>query len=179
MIPKEKLTEVLEGFNVWNYVPDRQLFYKSLSVLIIVFICFAAVPPSLVSLDIIAMTGGITLVILSKLNGREILNRVDLELIFYLLGIFVITGAMELLGVIGLVGDGLAAITGGNSFVTVITVLWASAFRSGPIIGVPISSLSRINAILSFSIIACIFIAHYAILEMRLRKNGQPNSRST
>ena len=61
----------------------------------------------------------------------------------------------------------------------IIDVFWSSAFRTGPTIGVPMSSLSRINSMISFSIIVCIYIAYYSVFEIRLRNTGQPNPRST
>ncbi len=139
MIPKGKYTEVLQDFNVWNYVPDKKIFYKSISVLIIVVVCFAAIPPSILSPDIIAMTGGISLIIICKLKGKEIIAKIDLELILYLLGIFIITGAMEFVGVLNLVGEGLSGITGGSTFITLITILWVSAFLSSSIDNIPIT----------------------------------------
>ncbi len=141
MIPKERMAEVLRDFNVWNYVPNRALFYKASIVLIAVLVCFAAIPSNIISPDMIAITGAVSLVIISKLNGREVIQKIDLELILYLLGIFVITGAMDTLGVINLVGNGLIAITGSNSFGVVIIILWTSAFLSSSIDNVPITKV--------------------------------------
>ena len=141
MIPKQRLTEVLQDFNVWNYVPSRGLFYRSIAVLVGVMVAFVIIPSTLLSPDMIALTGGIALVILSKLNGREIIKKIDLELLLYLLGVFVITGAMELLNVVDLVGTGIIGITGSNAFLTVIVILWVSAFLSSSIDNIPITKV--------------------------------------
>jgi len=141
MIPKGRLTEVLQDFNVWNFVPDKRLFYKSVAVLITVLVCFAAIPSSIIPPDIIAISGGIILIIISRLNGKEIVQKIDLELILYLMGIFIIIGAMESLNIVSLIGDGLIAITGGNAFVIVLTVLWVSAFLSSSIDNIPITKV--------------------------------------
>ncbi len=141
MIPKEKFTKVLQDFNIWNYVPDKRLFYKSIFVLLITMVCFAVIPPTILSSDIIAISGGIGLVIISKLNGREIIKNIDLELILYLLGIFVITGAMESVGVIDWIGAGFIGLTGSNSLVAILFILWASAFLSSTIDNIPITKV--------------------------------------
>jgi len=141
MIPKEKLTEVLQDFNVWNYVANRKLFYRAIAVLVGVMVAFIIIPSTFLSPDVIALTGGIALIIMSKLDGRDIIKKVDLELLLYLLGVFVITGAMELLNVIDLVGTGIIAITGSNAFLTVIVILWISAFLSSSIDNIPITKV--------------------------------------
>lgn len=141
MIPKEKLTEVLQDFNVRTYVPDRKLFNKSVIVLLSVMIGFAVIPADLIAPDLIALTGGVVLIILSRLNGREILKKIDIELILYLLGIFVITGAIEDLDILGGIGGGLNSILQGNAFATVAIILWVSALLSSSIDNIPITKV--------------------------------------
>ncbi|HUX98094.1 MAG TPA: SLC13 family permease [Candidatus Deferrimicrobium sp.] len=141
MIPKDRLTGVLEDFNVWNFVPDRRLFYKASFVLIGILICFFVIPSTVIPPDLISITGAIILVIISKLNARDILQKIDLELILYLLGIFVITGAMELLKVVELIGDGLIFITGSNVLVMLISILWISALFTSSIDSIPMAKV--------------------------------------
>ena len=48
---------------------------------------------------------------------------------------------MELLNVIDLVGEGIIGITGSNAFLTVIVILWVSAFLSSSIDNIPITKV--------------------------------------
>jgi Na+/H+ antiporter NhaD/arsenite permease-like protein len=136
--PKKKLVTILLNFNAWNYVPDKGVFYKSILVFISVIICFIAIPPTMFPPDVIALTGAVILVVINRLNGREIIKKLDLELLLYLLGIFLITGAIEHIGVIGAIGEGLKDIVGGNPLVLVLSVLWLSAFLSATIDDIPV-----------------------------------------
>jgi hypothetical protein len=64
-----------------------------------------------------------------------------LELILYLLGIFVITGAMELLKVIDVIGNGLIFITGSNTLVMILSILWISALFTSSIDSIPMAKV--------------------------------------
>jgi len=136
--PKPRLIAVLMNYNAWNYVPNRNFFYKSLITLIAVLICFIIIPTTIITPDIIAITGAIVLVVISKLNGKEIIQKLDLELLLFLLGIFIITGAMEHIKIIEAIAKGLEAFVGGNPFLTIVVILWISGIFSGLIEEIPV-----------------------------------------
>jgi len=149
MSSKKIKLENLELFNAWNYVPNRNLFYKSLIILLSVLICFIITPPILqffslspnyISADIIAICGAMILVIISRLNVKEIIEKVDFELMLFLLGIFFITGAMQYTGIIDIIDNGIAFLTGGNEFVAIILILWISSFLSTSVDNLPVTS---------------------------------------
>jgi len=128
-------------FNPWNYVPDRNLFYKSSIVFISVIVGFILIPQELVTPDIIALTGGIILALITRLKGSEIVQKLDLELILYLVGIFLITGAMQHVKVIEAIGQGFSGIAGANPFAIILTTLWISALLSGAVDNIPITNV--------------------------------------
>jgi Na+/H+ antiporter NhaD/arsenite permease-like protein len=136
--PKKKLVTILMDFNEWNYVPDKRLFYRSIIIFISVIIGFIVIPSTILSPDIIALTGAVSLVVINKLNGKEIIKKIDLELLLYLLGIFLITGAIEHVGVIQAIGEGFKDLMGENSLIQVLSILWLSAFLSSTIDDIPV-----------------------------------------
>lgn len=136
--PKKKLVTILMDFNEWNYVPDKKLFYRSIIIFISVIIGFIVIPSDILSPDIIALIGAVSIMVINKLNGREIIQKIDFELLLYLLGIFLITGAIEHVKVIEIMGEGLEAVIGGNPLVLVLSVLWLSAFLSSVIDDIPV-----------------------------------------
>ncbi|MHA1266830.1 MAG: SLC13 family permease [Candidatus Helarchaeota archaeon] len=139
--PQEKFKRVLQDFNIWNYVPNRPLFYKAFLVLIMVMVSFAIIPSAVISPDIIALSGAILLIIISKMNGREIIERIDWELLLYLIGIFVITGALEYVGFLNLIGDGIIAFIGNNPISATILILWVSGLFSSFIDNISITKV--------------------------------------
>lgn len=139
-IPKEG-ARVLEEFNIWNLVQNRKLLYMSCIALITVFILFIIIPPSILTPDMIALTVALILVIISGLEPKEIIKNIDFELILYLLGIFVITGGLEITGVTVVLGDLFFAVGSGEPLTQIIIILWVSAILSSNIDNIPITKV--------------------------------------
>ncbi|MHA1298531.1 MAG: SLC13 family permease [Candidatus Helarchaeota archaeon] len=147
-VPEERLVRVLDEFNPWNFVPDRGLFLKSIFSLTATFVLIIVIPSFP---DITALTIGIILIIISKLKTEEALKKINFELILYLLGIFIITGCLEYVGIIDSIGFALKDIAGGSPFGTTQILLWISAFLSSAIDNIPITSaLIPLMPILTF-----------------------------
>jgi Na+/H+ antiporter NhaD/arsenite permease-like protein len=139
-IPRENL-DILVEYNVWNFVQNRSLLYKSMISLILLFFFFIIIPPNVLTPDIIAWVIAIILLIISKLNPKEIFKKIDLELILYLLGIFIIAGALESTGMLELFGTLISNLGGGNSYLLLILILWLSALLSSTIDNIPITQV--------------------------------------
>jgi Na+/H+ antiporter NhaD/arsenite permease-like protein len=144
-IPKDKAINILlYDFDIWNVVQSRRLLYASLSALIILMISFFIVPEDLLPPDIIALSIAMILTVISRMDSTEvsrIIKKFDYELLFYLLGIFVITGGMEVVGVIDLMEDIFRNIGGGNEFIQIIIIMWIAAFSSSLIDNIPITKV--------------------------------------
>jgi len=133
--------EILQEFDVWNFVPDKKLMLKSLFILVSLFLCFILIPSSLIGTDILALLMALVLVIISRLDPKQIISKFDFELIFYLLGIFVIAGALEVLGVVQVLGESMANLSGGDLFFQILIILWFSSFLSSAIDNIPITKV--------------------------------------
>lgn len=139
-IPEEGI-KVLREFNVWNVVQNKRLLVQSLTALIILLALLAIIPSSLVSSDIIAITIAIILIIITKIDPKEIIYKIDFELLFYLLGIFIIVGGLEITGVTGAIGEVLLNLGGNNLFLQLLLILWFSAYLSSCIDNIPITKI--------------------------------------
>ncbi len=137
----EKNIKILMEFDPMNFIQSKTLFKKSVYVLITVLVCFIIVPSSIIPANIIALTGAILLIILSGLDQNKIIEKIDTELFLYLMGIFIIAGAVENVGIITIVGKWLLGITSGNVYTAVILILWTSAILSATIDNIPITKI--------------------------------------
>ena len=128
----ENVTVLLQS-NAWNYVPNRRLMYKSSIALIAMITCFFIIPDSLIPTDLIALTVAVILFTICRLNPVETFKKIDFKLIFYLLGIFVVTGGLEETGFV----DTIASVIGGfgskNVFAVFAFLLWVSGYLSAPV----------------------------------------------
>ncbi|OLS12660.1 MAG: Na+/H+ antiporter NhaD type [Promethearchaeota archaeon CR_4] len=125
--------DILLEFNPWTFVPDRKLMLKSAGTIIGVIVGFAVIPTNVLSPDIIAFFGAVILFIIAKLNVQEIFKKIDFKLLCYLMGIFVITGAMERVGIIQFLANSIATLNLTEGFPTFVFLLWIAGYLSGPV----------------------------------------------
>ena len=130
--------DILLKYDAWSFVSNRSLMKKSLTTLIIIMTLFITVPSSFLSPDIIALMGAIVLFLISNLDVGEIFRRVDFKFILYLLGIFIVTGALQYVGVIDFLASSMSAWHLPDAFTTFVVLLWLSGYFSGPVDNVAI-----------------------------------------
>ena len=133
--------QVLSEINIWNFVQNKMLLYKSAVALILTLLLFIIIPPNIISIDIIALTVALILIITSRLNAKELISKIDLELLLYLLGIFIISGALENTGILDLIGESISSIAGGNPLTQILIIMWFSAYLSSNIDNIPITKI--------------------------------------
>lgn len=133
--------EILLDYDVWSLVVDIKLMLKALATLIGVLIAFIVVPSNIATPDVIALIAALFLMVISKLDAEKIFEKVDLELLLYLMGISIIVGAMDLLGLIDAFGKWLANWGNGDVFFTIMIVLWTSGFLSAAVDDISITKV--------------------------------------
>lgn len=142
--PTKGMVDTLKEFNVWNFVQNRRLLYASMCSLVVLMISFIAIPSNIIPPDIIALTIAMFLTLFSTFNGinpKTIIQKFDFELLFYLLGIFVVAGGLEVTGVIDIIGGTLFKVGAISPFLNVIVIIWAAAFLSSLIDNIPITKI--------------------------------------
>lgn len=151
-LPKEK-AQGLAGFleyNAWIFVKDRKMMLISSIVFVGVIIAFISVPSSILGSDAIACTGAMILFFFNRRRAGDILKEIDFNLILYLLGIFGITGSLQYIGFIDLIGHGLSSLGITDVGLAFLLLLWVGALSSAFIDNIPITQLflSLVNILL-------------------------------
>ncbi len=142
--PRKRMVTSLEEFNPWNFVQNKKLLYASIGSLILLIVLLVTVNSPTITPDIIALAIAMILTIFSSLNGvepKDIMNKFDMELLLYLLGIFVVAGGLEEVGIIDIIGNALKNIGSSNPIFQLIIVIWISAFLSSLIDNIPITKV--------------------------------------
>ena len=142
--PRKRMVTSLEEFNPWNFVQNKKLLYASIGSLILLIVLLVTVNSPTITPDIIALAIAMILTIFSSLNGvepKDIMNKFDIELLLYLLGIFVVAGGLEEVGIIDIIGNALKNIGSSNPIFQLIIVIWISAFLSSLIDNIPITKV--------------------------------------
>ena len=133
------MIQILREYNAWLFVKDKRVFYLSFITLIITIILFAILPNYGVKMDIIAMTSGVFLLLSTGKNIDYFLKKIDFQLILYLLGIFLIIGAVQNLNILEQITEGLHYVTGGDPVVTSLLLLWLTAGLTSGIDNIPLA----------------------------------------
>lgn len=142
--PEPELVANLEEFNPWNAVQNRMLFYTSLGAIIILMLAFIIVPSDIIPPSMICLIIAMILTIISTIGGLDagdIMKKFDYELLFYLLGIFVIAGGLEVIGLIETIGIAFRRVGSGAPIFQVLALLWFSAVASSLLDNVPMTQV--------------------------------------
>ncbi len=137
----EEGVKVLKEFNVWNVVQNKKLLYQSLISLIILLILLILVPSFIIPSDIIALSMALILLIITRLDPKDIISKIDFELLFYLFGIFIIVGGLEITGVTEVIGLSILNMGRNNFYLQLLLLLWISAYLSSCIDNIPITKV--------------------------------------
>jgi Na+/H+ antiporter NhaD/arsenite permease-like protein len=120
-----------------DQIADRGLLIKSLVVFGLMLIGFFFSCQLHLDTATIALVGAIILIIAGQESIEETLLNVDWPTIFFILGFFVMVGALTSTGVIHLLAQWSANIIGKNVGVLTMTVLWFSAIASAFVNNIP------------------------------------------
>ncbi|MEU6732506.1 ArsB/NhaD family transporter [Streptomyces physcomitrii] len=128
-------------------IKDVRLLVVSLVVIGAVMVCFVLHTTLHLEPSVVAITGGLALLVLSRLNTREVVGDVDWETLAFFAGLFVMVGALVQTGIIGDLGRSAASAADGRLLPTSMALLFGSVIPSAVIDNIPfVASTSPIVA---------------------------------
>lgn len=116
---------------------DKKNMIKALIVLGFVFIGFFLHDAIDIKPGIIAITGGMVMMIVCKSNIDETLMKVEWSVIFFFIGLFMVIAGLEHNGVLNLLAKSAMALSGNNLFLMCAIVLCVSALISAFLDNIP------------------------------------------
>lgn len=126
----------VESFDESKYIQDRPTLVVSLVVLGLVLIGFVVLPAFGATPAAVALTGAGVLMLINRSKPKELLGHIEWPLIFFFLGLFVITGALDKVGIIAVVGRFFATLTQDPLRFSLV-ILWVSSFGAAFLSAVP------------------------------------------
>ncbi|MBS9775923.1 MAG: ArsB/NhaD family transporter [Fusobacterium sp.] len=106
---------------------DKKLLKQSLLIFLLVIIGFGLNNFIDKGLAIIALTGAITLAILTKREPKKILEGVEWETLLFFIGLFMMVRGIENLGITKFLGENLINLTAGKFKIATMAILWLSS----------------------------------------------------
>lgn len=127
----------IRAMNPNDVIRDRIILKKSLLVIFLVIIGFVLHQSLSFESATIALTGAALLLILTREDPEEILHTVEWSTLFFFIGLFILVGGLEKVGIIESMAREAVALTNGNLTATTILVLWFSAIASAFVDNIP------------------------------------------
>ncbi|MCF4152341.1 ArsB/NhaD family transporter [Dethiosulfovibrio sp. F2B] len=134
---KEKAKAEIMSMNPDLEISDHRLLVKCLAVLGLVMAGFVFHQMLGYESATVALAGAAILMVIADVNPEELLLEVEWGTIFFFVGLFILVGTLEGLGVIEFLAGEVVKLTSGNLMLTTFMVLWVSAFASAFIDNIP------------------------------------------
>ncbi|MEW6181873.1 MAG: ArsB/NhaD family transporter [Bacillota bacterium] len=136
IIPLDRRNRIYE-FDAAAEIKDRRLLRKSLLVLGLVIAGFLLHQYLHLESMVIALSGAALLLIITRADPERPLNAVEWPVIFFFIGLFLLVGALEAVGVISLLAGASLQATHGATIATGMLIMWLSALTSAFLDNIP------------------------------------------
>jgi Na+/H+ antiporter NhaD/arsenite permease-like protein len=139
--------ELIARLRERDAIRDGRLLAISLAVLGVVTVAFALQKVLGLDPSVVAIVGGLLLLLLSRLDVEQIARDVEWPTLVFFTGLFVMVGALVTTGVIDQVSRAAAEATGGRLFFASMVLLWGSAALSAIVDNIPyVATMSPVVA---------------------------------
>lgn len=120
-----------------DYIKDHRLLRISVVMVVLVVLGFVFHGQLGVESSIVALAAAGIILLVSRQSIEHALSEVEWTTLAFFAGLFIIVGAMTESGVIGMLAQAIIDVTGGNVFVTMLVLVFASAIISSFLDNIP------------------------------------------
>lgn len=128
------------GFDEWALVHDRRVFWRAAIILVLTTIGFATAQTMDVGLDLIAMCGGVAALLFSGFDTEKAIKTVKWPLIVFFIGLFVIIGAVQDTGLLGILAGSIEKVSGGSELGLLLIMGIFVLVLSGIVDNIPVAA---------------------------------------
>jgi len=125
------------SFNEKSMLRDKPLMIKSLLIFSLVIIGLLLHSVLHLEASIVAFSGAILLLVISKIEPEEAFKDIEWTTLFFFIGLFIMVGGLIESGAIKRLSEEVIKITGGDIKKTSTIILWFSGIASGLIDNIP------------------------------------------
>jgi Na+/H+ antiporter NhaD/arsenite permease-like protein len=88
----------------------------------------------------VALAGASVMLLVTRQSVEDALSGIEWSTLFFLIGLFVMVGALEATGALDEVTDGIASVTDGQRTAELLGIMWVSAIGSGLVDNIPFTA---------------------------------------
>ncbi len=137
LVANEQSKKEMLSFDEKKAITDKKLLKKSLFILGITIVGFVLSEFIEVPSASIAMFGAASLLLISRAEPEEIFEKIEWTTIFFFIGLFILVGSLEAIGVIEYLAQKIMSLTHGSVKSLTMIVLWMSTFLSSFLDNIP------------------------------------------
>lgn len=129
--------QLLNSFDEHKSLGEKSYLIKSLLVFTLIMTAFVTHHLHGISLSSVALGGGFLMMTVTKEDPEEILKEVEWPTIFFFIGLFILVGGLEKVGVIEAIAERMLIVTKGEPHAATQLVFWISALSTTVINSIP------------------------------------------
>ena len=121
-------------------IEDLAELKRTVPVLVVTILVFFVHKPLHLEPATVALAGATVMLFLTRQTVEKALGGIEWPTLFFFIGLFVMVGALEEVGFIDDVAEGIADLTGGDRTAELLGITWASALGSGLVDNIPFTA---------------------------------------
>jgi Na+/H+ antiporter NhaD/arsenite permease-like protein len=134
------LHQKVEAFDEWSVVKSKKKFNRSIGVMSITLIGLTAADFFGIGLGLIAIIGGVVMLLVNRLSAEQIFQGINWGVIFFVSALLVLVGGLSEAGILSSFSEPLLEIASNNFLVIVISILWIVGLLSSVIVDIPLTA---------------------------------------
>jgi Na+/H+ antiporter NhaD/arsenite permease-like protein len=136
-VEDSKAFDRMMDLDPWMMLPIRRLFWVYAGLFALLIVAFALFPQPYV----VALGGMTVFMTVSHADPRASLRDIEWDIIFFIGGLFVLAGALELVGILSVISDAILLASGGQLIPASLMLLWGAWIGTFIIGGPPIATV--------------------------------------
>jgi Na+/H+ antiporter NhaD/arsenite permease-like protein len=122
------------------YLKDKNVLKKSLGVLFGVIALFVVHGSLHIAPSMIAIGGAAVLLVITRASPEKVFHEIDWPTLIFFAGLFIVVGVAEHAGMIDLLSSATISATGGDPWLTFVSIVWLSAIASAFVDNIPFTA---------------------------------------
>lgn len=118
-------------------IQNAKLMKISIVMICLIVVAFMAHDKFGIESSTVALTAAAIMMIIGRQDIDEVISDVEWPTLMFFMGLFIVVGGMVETGIIGDLAKALMGLSGGHVIMTMIILLWASAFISAILDNIP------------------------------------------
>lgn len=141
MIFRKRLGErkELPDYNPWESIENKQLFYRSIFILVLLVVLFLTLENLGVGAEAVALGCAVVALAISGSDPAEIFKKLDWETIFFISGFMFVVGGLESTHILADISATLFQTVGQSPLGATMATLWFSGLASGAVSNIAIA----------------------------------------